>query len=194
MSAAGSPPPTPSATPRRSRAGARRASRSTAGQHPSHRLPSFLRAALYRRYRPARLQGVRSPRRATRSRAITSYVGGGFGPDAALGARALPRREGGRRAATRRAHAQGLSRAAAPRREETFLAFTRRHEIEALQDMFSGGRRMTAQSRPPIAEHRPGERAVHDRAAHLAQRLLRRPGFARRRRRRRRCRRRRPRR
>ena len=50
---------------------ARRARR--AGQHPSHRLPSFLRAALHRRHRAARLQGAGRPRTATRSRAITSW-------------------------------------------------------------------------------------------------------------------------
>ena len=42
------------------------------------------------------------------------HVGGGFGPDAALGREIYPRREGRGRAAHRRAHAQGLSRA--PRR------------------------------------------------------------------------------
>ena len=44
----------------------------SAGQHPSDRLPSFLRAALHRRDRPARLQGRRSTRTTIRSRAITS--------------------------------------------------------------------------------------------------------------------------
>ena len=38
-------------------------------------------------------------------------VGGGFGPDAALARELLPRRQGRGRAADRRAHAQGLSRA-----------------------------------------------------------------------------------
>ena len=56
----------------------------TPGQHPSHRLPSFLRAALHRRHRPARLQGATSEDGDT----VEGYhvlVGGGFGPDAALG-------------------------------------------------------------------------------------------------------------
>ena len=83
--AASSRPPTPSATPRRSRAGAKPARARRPGQHPPDRLPSFLRAALYRRHRPARLQGADIARKATPSRAITSIVGGGFGPDAALG-------------------------------------------------------------------------------------------------------------
>ena len=45
----------------------------SAGQHPSHRLPSFLRAALHRRHRPARPARCRSRTTATRSRAITSW-------------------------------------------------------------------------------------------------------------------------
>ena len=56
-----------------------------AGQHPSHRLPSFLRAALRRRHRPARLQGCRSARTAITVEGYHMLVGGGFGPDAALG-------------------------------------------------------------------------------------------------------------
>ena len=51
--------------------GARRARR--AGEHPPHRLPSFLRAALHRRHRPPRLQGADLARTATPSRAITSW-------------------------------------------------------------------------------------------------------------------------
>ncbi len=42
-----------------------------AGQYPSHRLPSFLRAAFRQRDRAARLQGAGDARTATRSRAIT---------------------------------------------------------------------------------------------------------------------------
>ena len=53
--AASSRPPTPSATPPRSRDWCEpRVDDRHADQHPSHRLPSFLRAALHRRYRPAR--------------------------------------------------------------------------------------------------------------------------------------------
>ena len=42
------------------------------GQHPPHRLPPFLRAALHRRHRADRRARCRCPRTATRSRAITS--------------------------------------------------------------------------------------------------------------------------
>ena len=55
-----------------------------AGQHPSHRLPSFLRAALRRRNRAARLQGAGSED-GDAVEGYHIYVGGGFGPYAALG-------------------------------------------------------------------------------------------------------------
>jgi ferredoxin-nitrite reductase len=63
------------------------------------------------------------------------HVGGGFGPDAALGreiyrdvkAQAAPR-------IVERMLKGYLAHRAAP--EETFLAFSRRHEIEALKEMF----------------------------------------------------------
>ena len=63
------------------------------------------------------------------------HVGGGFGPDAALGASSTATS----RPRTRRAPSSACSRPisrTAPRRDETFLAFTRRHEIDALQAMF----------------------------------------------------------
>ena len=89
--------------------GARRARRP--GQHPSHRLPSLLRAALHRRHRPARPARCRPPTTATPSRAITST-------SAAASARTRrSRREIYRDVKAedaprdRRAHAQGLSRA-----------------------------------------------------------------------------------
>ena len=100
-----------------------------------------------------------------------------------------------------RAHAQGLSRA--PRdAEETFLAFTRRHEVGALKAMIDG----VTRRRPHDASHRhlpslresrgegtshaahchgsarhhdPRDGAVLARAARLAQRLLRRAAVAR---------------
>ena len=62
--------------------GARRARRP--GEYPSHRLPSFLRAALHWRHRPAGLQGSR-PEGDDQVEGYHIYVGGGFGPDAALG-------------------------------------------------------------------------------------------------------------
>ena len=62
-------------------------------------------------------------------------VGGGFGPDAALGRELYPRREGRGCAAHGRAHsARPISRTA-PEPEETFLAFARRHDIDALKAM-----------------------------------------------------------
>ena len=77
----------------------------------------------------------RSTRTATRSRAITSMSAAASARTRALGARNLSRREGRGRAAHGRAHAEGLSRARASA-DETFLAFTRRHEVEALKAMF----------------------------------------------------------
>ena len=115
--------------------GARRARR--AGEHPSHRLPSFLRAALYRRYRPDRLQGRRSTTTATRSRAITSWSAAASGRDAGLAREIYTRREGAR---TRRRSSSACSRPiwrTAPRPTRRFQAFTRRHEIDALTQMFA---------------------------------------------------------
>ena len=67
--------------------------------------------------------------------------------------------------------------------DETFLAFSRRHDVEALKAMCAKVAEKVAHERstPPAdpAAH-SGERAVLARAAHLAQRLLRRPGVARR--------------
>ena len=61
-------------------AAARRLSRSARGgrpadQHPSHRLPSFLRPALCRRHRPARLQGRCSGEESVEGYHV--YIGGG---------------------------------------------------------------------------------------------------------------------
>ena len=65
----------------------------------------------------------------------TFIVGGGFGPDAACRPRNLPRRQSGRCAKTveRMLKAYLANRSAA---DESFLAFTRRHDIEALKTMF----------------------------------------------------------
>ena len=63
------------------------------------------------------------------------YVGGGFGPNAALG-RELYRdvkAEDAPRTVERMLKAYLAHRAA---REETFLAFARRHEVDALKAMF----------------------------------------------------------
>ena len=70
------------------------------GQYPSHRLPSLLRAALYRRYRSIGARVATSEEGDT----VDGYnilVGGGFGPDAALGSGNLSRCEGRHRPANR---------------------------------------------------------------------------------------------
>ncbi len=80
-----------------------------AGQHPSHRLPSFLRAALHRRYRADRLQGrCRRGRRSGRGlpHPCRRRLRAGRRPRSGN----LSRREGRACAAHGRAHAQGLSR------------------------------------------------------------------------------------
>ena len=118
-------------------AAARRLSRSARGgrpadQHPPHRLPPLLRPALYRRHRPARLQG-RSRRARTASRAITS-----------ISAAAQPRPPSRRWRASMRSRSRsticrrcssGCSRAWLAhrrRRPRSFFEFCRRHEIAAL--------------------------------------------------------------
>ena len=107
-------------------------------------------------------------------------VGGGFGPDATL-ARDIyqdVKAEDAPRTVERilkgyLAHRDG---------DETFLAFSRRHEADALKaDVRRGGGRMSQNIAPPIPVARPRDRAVLARAARLAERLLRRPGVARRR-------------
>ena len=78
-------------------------------------------------------------------------VGGGFGPDAAIAPRDLPRREGRGCAAHGRAHAQGLSGAPRFAARRRFLAFTRRHDIDALQrDGRARGGRMSSSPRAAV--------------------------------------------
>ena len=77
-------------------------------------------------------------------------VGGGFGPDAAL-ARELYRdvkAEDAPRTVERMLKAYLAHRAS---RDETFLAFARRHEIAALKAMFAEAARMNSPMRPPLA-------------------------------------------
>ena len=127
-----SPPPTPSATPRTSRAGARRASRSTApvnihltGCHHSCAQHYIGDIGLV----GARLQV------SDEGDTVEGYhilVGGGFGPDAAIG-RELYRdvkAEDAPRLVERMLQAYLAHRAVA---DESFLAFARRHEIDALK-------------------------------------------------------------
>ena len=60
------------------------------------------------------------------------HVGGGFGPDAAIAPRNLPRRQGRGRAGTvERMLKAYLAHRASP--QESFLAFTQRHDVEALK-------------------------------------------------------------
>ena len=104
-----------------------------AGQHPSDRLPSFLRAAFRFRDRPPGLQGP-GERGCRSGRGLSHLVGGGFGPNAALG-RELYRdvvAEEAPRTVERILKAYLAHRAS---REESFLAFSRRHEIDALKAM-----------------------------------------------------------
>ena len=83
--AASSPPPTPSATPRTSRAGAKRASRSTARStsiSPAAIIPARSTISATSACSPARSQDDED------GDTVEGYhvlVGGGFGPDAALG-------------------------------------------------------------------------------------------------------------
>ena len=79
-----------------------------AGQYPSHRLPSFLRAAFRFRDRPARLQGRR--RRGRRSgRGLSPADRRRLRPLCGARPRALSRRQSRRRAEDDRARAQDLS-------------------------------------------------------------------------------------
>ena len=136
MSAASSPPPTPSAMPRRSRAGARRASSSTARStsiSPAVIIPARSTTSATSACSAPR---CRCRRTATPSRATTSMSAAASARRRAR-PRTLPRREG-RGRARRRSSAcckAYLAHRAAP--EETFFAFARRHEIDALKTMFA---------------------------------------------------------
>ena len=181
MPAASSRPPTPSATPRRSRAGARRASRSTTpvnihltGCHHScaqHYIGDIgllgLQGAGHRGRRHGR--GLSHPgRRRLR-------------PGRRARPRNLSRRQGRGRAATvERMLKAYLAHRASP--EETFLAFTRRHDVDALKTTVrrGGGRMSIAPRRRRSRSLSPESAPFTRRAARLAQRLLRRPSVARR--------------
>ena len=108
-------------------------------------------------------------------------IGGGFGPDAALGREIYRdvKAEDAPRTVERMLKAYLAHRAS---REESFLAFARRHEIDALKAMFERRRpnEHHVAAADPVTDAR--NRAVHAGAARLAQRLLRRPDLARRRR------------
>ena len=104
-----------------------------AGQYPSDRLPSFLRAAFRFRDRAARLQGPGG--RGCRSGRGLSFAGRRrLRAECRARPRALSRRQRGGRAAHRRADLKAYLAHRASR-EETFIAFARRHEIDALKAM-----------------------------------------------------------
>ena len=118
---------------------ARRLSRSARGsrpahQHPSHRLPSLLRPALCRRYRPARLQGRWQGEDSVEGYHV--YIGGG----AASTAEQAMAREYAQSVAfddlpplLERLLAAWLAHRQAP--GESFFEFCRRHEIAALREL-----------------------------------------------------------
>ena len=85
MPAASSRPPTPSVTRRTSATGARPRRARYAAQHPSDRLPPFLRAALHQRHRTDRRQGAGRGAKTTQVEGYHLFTGGGFGPDAEIG-------------------------------------------------------------------------------------------------------------
>ena len=126
--------------------GARRARH--AGQHPSHRLPSFLRAALHRRHRPARLQG-RGLRGRRHGRGLSHPGRRRLRAGRGAGARALPRRQGRGRAARPSSACSRPTWPTAPRRDETFQAFTRRHDDRRTERNVRGAGRMNQPMRPP---------------------------------------------
>ena len=105
-----------------------------AGQHPSHRLPSFLRAAFRIRDRPARLQGAGVGEDADPVEGYHILIGGGFGPYAALG-RELYRDVKAEDAPRTIERVLKTYLAHRELREESFIAFARRHEIDALKAM-----------------------------------------------------------
>ena len=84
------------------------------GQHPSHRLPPLLRAALHRRHRPPRLQG-RNQRRRRPGRGLSHPGRRRLRAGRRARPRGAPRREGRGRPARGGAHAQGVPGAPQPR-------------------------------------------------------------------------------
>ena len=125
-----SPPPTPSSTPKTSPMV--RSARRLDGPVNIH-LTGCHHSCAQHYIGDIGLIACRSPTTTTptRSRAITSWSAAASAPSRPR-PRDLSRRQGRGRARARRAHAQGLSRASASR-DETFLTFSRRHEVEALK-------------------------------------------------------------
>ena len=157
---------------------ARRARR--AGEHPSHRLPSLLRAALLSATSACSPARCRPTEDGDAVEGYHIHVGGGFGPDAALAPRDSIATS---RPKTRRAPSSACSRPilrTAPRREESFLAFARRHDIEALKiaDRARGGR-MSMPPRPPFPSLIPESAPFTAEQRDLAGRPVRRAALAR---------------
>ena len=105
-----------------------------ADEHPSHRLPAFLRAAFCIRHRAAGLRRSRSNEKADPVEGYHVSIGGGFGPDAALGRELYSHvvADDAPRTVERILKAYLAHRASS---EETFIAFARRHELDALKAM-----------------------------------------------------------
>ena len=141
------------------------------GEHPPHRLPSLLRAALHRRHRSARLQGSARARMAIRSRATTSLSAAALVPMPRSAARSIATS----RQPMCRAPSSACSRltwrtAASP--QESFLSFAGRYDDDALKALFEA-RDASNDRQSPDPPDPAGERPVHAGTTGLAQWLLR---------------------
>ena len=104
-----------------------------AAQHPSHRLPSFLRAALHQRYRPDR-RANRGRRGRRHRRWLSSVHRRRLWSGRRCRAGGVSRPQGGGRAAdVERLLKAYLANRASP--DETFLTFARRHDGETLRKL-----------------------------------------------------------
>ena len=151
-------------------------------QHPSHRLPQFLRPALHRRHRPPRHQGAgvrgrRSGRGLSHSSSAAVSV---------RTPRAAARSITTSKPRTRRRRSSACSRPISRHRASAEKAFwPSRAVTKSMRSRRCSSRRRSNERRP---RRRRSRRLIPDtapfigRAAHLAQRLLRRPALARRRR------------
>ena len=152
--AASSPPPTPSAMPRRSRAGARRALHSTRRStsiSPAAIIPA---RSISSRYRPARPARCRTNEDGDPVEGYHVLIGGGFGPDAALGRELYRDVKAEDAPQTVERMLQGLSRAS------RFAARKlHRHSRAAMRSTRSrplrAGGRMSITPRPPIPSFLP---------------------------------------
>ena len=125
-----------------------------AGQHPSDRLPSFLRAAFRFRDRAPRLQGPGGRGRGS-GRGLSRAGRRRLRAECRARTRALSRRYRGERAAHRRADLEGLSRASRLARGDIPRLRSPARDRRAQGDDRSGGRRMSMTPRPPIPSFIP---------------------------------------